>query len=82
MKTSISSEDLNQFGAEKIESPPKPDGQTDICNYRVASLLKKNYTIVNSCLELDIDYMLIYGREFVIIGYLRYYFCHRILYST
>ncbi len=44
MKTSISSEALTQFGAEKIASPPKPDGhtdirtdgQTDICNYRVA----------------------------------------------
>ncbi len=46
MKTSISNEALNQFGAEKIAFPPKPDGhtdgQTDICNYRVASLLKKS----------------------------------------
>jgi len=48
MKTSISSEALTQFGAEKIVFPPKPDGltygrmdiRTDIRNYRVASLLK------------------------------------------
>ncbi len=49
MKTFISSEALTQFGAEKIAFPPKPDGltdkrtggQTDIYNYRVASLLIK-----------------------------------------
>ncbi len=40
MKTSISSEALTQFGAEKIAFPTKPYGQTDICNYRVAFLLK------------------------------------------
>ncbi len=44
MKTSISSEALTQFRAEKIAFPPKPDrrahGRTDIINYRVASLLK------------------------------------------
>ena len=32
---------LSQLGAKKIVFPPKPDGiQTDISNYRVASLLK------------------------------------------
>ncbi len=49
MKTSISSKALTQFGVEKIAFPPKPDGhtdgQTDICNYRVASLLKINMYI-------------------------------------
>ena len=40
MKTSMSSEALTQFGAEKIAFLPKPDGNTGICNYRVASLLK------------------------------------------
>ncbi len=44
MKTSISSEAPSQLGAEKIAFLPKPDrrtyGQTDISNYRVASLLK------------------------------------------
>ncbi len=30
MKTSISSEALTQFGAEKIAFPPKPDIRTDI----------------------------------------------------
>ncbi len=39
MKTSISSEALNQFGAEKIAFPPKPDRRTDISKYRVALLL-------------------------------------------
>ncbi len=29
MKTSISSEALTQFGAEKITFPSKPDGHTD-----------------------------------------------------
>ena len=40
MKTSISSEALSQFGAEKIAFPQKPDIRTDISNYRIASLLK------------------------------------------
>ena len=40
MKTSISSEDLSQSGAEKITLPLKPDGQTDISIYIVASQLK------------------------------------------
>ena len=35
---------ISELGAEKITFPPKPDGQadrrTDICFYRVASLLK------------------------------------------
>ncbi len=31
---------LSQLGAEKIAFPPKPDRQTDIINYRVASLQK------------------------------------------
>ncbi len=39
MKT-INSKALSQFGAEKIAFPPKPDKQTEISNYRVASLLK------------------------------------------
>ena len=39
MKTSISSEALSQFGAEKIAFPQKPDIRTDISNYRIASLL-------------------------------------------
>ena len=30
----------SQLAAEKIKFPPKPDIQTDISNYRVASLLK------------------------------------------
>ncbi len=46
MKTSISSEALTPFGAEKIALSPKPDrrtyGQTNISNYRVASLLKRD----------------------------------------
>ncbi len=45
MKTSISSEDPSQLGAEKIAFPPKPDGwtdiRTDISNYRVALLLQR-----------------------------------------
>ena len=32
---------LSQSGAKKITFLPKPDGQTDISIYRVASLLKK-----------------------------------------
>ncbi len=31
---------LSSLEAEKSTFPPKPDGQTDIGNYRVASLLK------------------------------------------
>ena len=46
MTTSISSESLSQLGAEKIAFNPKldrrPDGRTNICNYRVASLLINN----------------------------------------
>ncbi len=38
MKTSIGSEALTQCGAA---FPLKPDGQTDISKYRVASLLKR-----------------------------------------
>ncbi len=45
MKTSISSEAITQFGAEKIGFPPKPDIRTDISNYRVASL-PKIYVII------------------------------------
>ncbi len=45
MKTTISSEALTHFGAAKIAFPKRPDGhtdgQTDICNYRVGSLLKR-----------------------------------------
>ncbi len=45
MKTSICSEALSHFEAEKIAFPPKSDGHTDgrtedICNYSVASLPK------------------------------------------
>ena len=32
---------LSQFVAEKIASPPKSDGHTNISNYRVASLPKR-----------------------------------------
>ncbi len=35
---------LSQIGAEKFAFPPNYDGQTDIGNYRVASLLKKGNT--------------------------------------
>ncbi len=49
MKTSISSEALTQFGAEKIAFRPKPDGRTDlrtdISNYRVDSLLKTYFKV-------------------------------------
>ncbi len=47
---------ISQLGAEKITIPPKPDRRTDlrtdISNYRVASLLKKDkssnyYQIIN-----------------------------------
>ena len=45
MTTSISSEARRKqtsilIRGRKILIPPKPDGQTDICIYRVASLLK------------------------------------------
>ncbi len=40
MKSSTSSQAQSQFWAEKIAFPTKPDGWTDISNYRVASLLK------------------------------------------
>ncbi len=30
---------LSYIGAEKITFPPKPDGRTEISNYRVALLL-------------------------------------------
>ena len=38
---------LSHLGADKIAFPPKPDGRVDICNHRVASILKITFKIIN-----------------------------------
>ena len=61
---------LSYIGAEKIKFPPKPDRQTyrltDICFYRVASLLKRFNSKIYVCDKITDNMFYQYKYKYLI----------------